>query len=171
MFDAAPQPIWHRLPFNQWLQYRAARENRRTGHGFAAGMMTSYEDVPMETSPRELTQNPLRKIWMPYKNGLPEKHIPQRKGKRNISKVLRITQCYDTVPAGKCQRHEACKGNRANERLKMVQFEGVFLTCFSLTVFTAGESRKGDKCWKSFPGEYTVTLHHSSLSSHPDYPA
>uniref|UniRef100_A0A8C7YVZ2 6-phosphofructo-2-kinase/fructose-2,6-biphosphatase 4a n=1 Tax=Oryzias sinensis TaxID=183150 RepID=A0A8C7YVZ2_9TELE len=28
---------------------------------------------------RELTQNPLKKIWMPYKNGLPEKHISQRK--------------------------------------------------------------------------------------------
>ncbi|XP_028854501.1 6-phosphofructo-2-kinase/fructose-2,6-bisphosphatase 4-like isoform X2 [Denticeps clupeoides] len=44
-----------------------------------ARMMTSTEDMPMETSPRELTQNPLRKIWMPYKNGLPEKHISQRK--------------------------------------------------------------------------------------------
>ncbi|XP_029357594.1 6-phosphofructo-2-kinase/fructose-2,6-bisphosphatase 4a isoform X6 [Echeneis naucrates] len=30
-------------------------------------------------NPRELTQNPLKKIWMPYKNGLPEKHISQRK--------------------------------------------------------------------------------------------
>lgn len=30
--------------------------------------------------PRELTQNPLKKIWMPCKNGLPEKHISQRKG-------------------------------------------------------------------------------------------
>lgn len=32
------------------------------------------------SNPRELTQNPLKKIWMPYKNGLPEKHIAQRKG-------------------------------------------------------------------------------------------
>uniref|UniRef100_A0AAV2M6E6 6-phosphofructo-2-kinase domain-containing protein n=1 Tax=Knipowitschia caucasica TaxID=637954 RepID=A0AAV2M6E6_KNICA len=31
------------------------------------------------TNPRELTQNPLKKIWMPYKNGLPENHISQRK--------------------------------------------------------------------------------------------
>ncbi|KAK2862489.1 hypothetical protein Q5P01_002022 [Channa striata] len=31
------------------------------------------------SNPRELTQNPLKKIWMPYKNGLPEKHISQRK--------------------------------------------------------------------------------------------
>uniref|UniRef100_A0A4W5QUQ0 6-phosphofructo-2-kinase/fructose-2,6-biphosphatase 4a n=1 Tax=Hucho hucho TaxID=62062 RepID=A0A4W5QUQ0_9TELE len=32
-------------------------------------------------TPRELTQNPLKKIWMPLpcKNGLPEKHISQRK--------------------------------------------------------------------------------------------
>ncbi|KAK6473835.1 6-phosphofructo-2-kinase/fructose-2,6-bisphosphatase 4 isoform X1 [Huso huso] len=33
----------------------------------------------MATPPRELTQNPLKKIWMPCKNGLPEKHISQRK--------------------------------------------------------------------------------------------
>lgn len=32
------------------------------------------------SNPRELTQNPLKKIWMPCKNGLPEKHISQRKG-------------------------------------------------------------------------------------------
>ncbi|XP_020489491.2 6-phosphofructo-2-kinase/fructose-2,6-bisphosphatase 4 isoform X2 [Labrus bergylta] len=31
------------------------------------------------TNPRELTQNPLKKIWMPCENGLPEKHISQRK--------------------------------------------------------------------------------------------
>ncbi|XP_071402763.1 6-phosphofructo-2-kinase/fructose-2,6-bisphosphatase 4-like isoform X4 [Centroberyx affinis] len=31
------------------------------------------------SNPRELTQNPLKKIWMPCKNGLPEKHISQRK--------------------------------------------------------------------------------------------
>ncbi|XP_029549818.1 6-phosphofructo-2-kinase/fructose-2,6-bisphosphatase 4b isoform X1 [Salmo trutta] len=41
--------------------------------------MTSNEDVMMATSPRELTQNPLKKIWMPCKNGLPEKHISQRR--------------------------------------------------------------------------------------------
>lgn len=33
-----------------------------------------------QSNPRELTQNPLKKIWMPCKNGLPEKHISQRKG-------------------------------------------------------------------------------------------
>lgn len=36
------------------------------------------EDKP-PSNPRELTQNPLKKIWMPCKNGLPEKHISQRK--------------------------------------------------------------------------------------------
>uniref|UniRef100_A0A3Q3X638 Uncharacterized protein n=1 Tax=Mola mola TaxID=94237 RepID=A0A3Q3X638_MOLML len=36
------------------------------------------ENTP--SNPRELTQNPLKKIWMPCKNGLPEKHISQRKG-------------------------------------------------------------------------------------------
>ncbi|XP_078517756.1 6-phosphofructo-2-kinase/fructose-2,6-bisphosphatase 4 isoform X2 [Lissotriton helveticus] len=33
----------------------------------------------MAVSPRELTQNPLKKIWMPYNNGLPGKHTSQRK--------------------------------------------------------------------------------------------
>uniref|UniRef100_A0A671R923 6-phosphofructo-2-kinase/fructose-2,6-bisphosphatase 4 n=1 Tax=Sinocyclocheilus anshuiensis TaxID=1608454 RepID=A0A671R923_9TELE len=40
--------------------------------------MSSTEDVIM-VIPRELTQNPLRKIWMPCKNGLPEKHISQKR--------------------------------------------------------------------------------------------
>ncbi|XP_067359507.1 6-phosphofructo-2-kinase/fructose-2,6-bisphosphatase 4b isoform X1 [Channa argus] len=37
--------------------------------------MLDNEELKMETSPRELTQNPLRKIWMPFKNG----HIAQRR--------------------------------------------------------------------------------------------
>uniref|UniRef100_A0A8C7H7A4 6-phosphofructo-2-kinase/fructose-2,6-biphosphatase 4a n=1 Tax=Oncorhynchus kisutch TaxID=8019 RepID=A0A8C7H7A4_ONCKI len=40
------------------------------------------EERPSNSAtPRELTQNPLKKIWMPLpcKNGLPEKHISQRK--------------------------------------------------------------------------------------------
>ncbi|XP_035244009.1 6-phosphofructo-2-kinase/fructose-2,6-bisphosphatase 4a isoform X2 [Anguilla anguilla] len=44
--------------------------------------MTSLEDYakrPTLAAPRELTQNPLKKIWMPCKNGLPEKNISQRK--------------------------------------------------------------------------------------------
>uniref|UniRef100_A0A3P9A880 6-phosphofructo-2-kinase domain-containing protein n=1 Tax=Esox lucius TaxID=8010 RepID=A0A3P9A880_ESOLU len=41
--------------------------------------MTSNEDVIMATSPRVLTQNPLKKIWMPCKNGLPDQHISQRR--------------------------------------------------------------------------------------------
>uniref|UniRef100_A0A672SQZ3 6-phosphofructo-2-kinase/fructose-2,6-bisphosphatase 4 n=1 Tax=Sinocyclocheilus grahami TaxID=75366 RepID=A0A672SQZ3_SINGR len=40
--------------------------------------MSSTEDVILAI-PRELTQNPLRKIWMPCKNGLPEKHISQKR--------------------------------------------------------------------------------------------
>ncbi|CAF96557.1 unnamed protein product, partial [Tetraodon nigroviridis] len=32
-----------------------------------------------QSNPRELTQNPLKKIWVPCKNGLPDKHISQRK--------------------------------------------------------------------------------------------
>ncbi|CAI5688707.1 unnamed protein product [Oreochromis niloticus] len=48
----------------------------------AAATSTSPQDGMEDkaaTNPRELTQNPLKKIWMPYKNGLPEKHISQRK--------------------------------------------------------------------------------------------
>ncbi|XP_071392871.1 6-phosphofructo-2-kinase/fructose-2,6-bisphosphatase 4b isoform X6 [Centroberyx affinis] len=41
--------------------------------------MINDEEVFVETFPRELTQNPLRKIWVPCKNGLPEKHISQRR--------------------------------------------------------------------------------------------
>lgn len=35
----------------------------------------------LEAAPRELTQNPLRKIWMPCSNGLPQRPITQRRGK------------------------------------------------------------------------------------------
>ncbi|TNN49670.1 6-phosphofructo-2-kinase/fructose-2,6-bisphosphatase 4 [Liparis tanakae] len=49
----------------------------------AAAASTSPPDGTMDNTtpvkPRELTQNPLKKIWMPCKNGLPEKHISQRK--------------------------------------------------------------------------------------------
>uniref|UniRef100_A0A8C9YQI9 6-phosphofructo-2-kinase/fructose-2,6-biphosphatase 4b n=1 Tax=Sander lucioperca TaxID=283035 RepID=A0A8C9YQI9_SANLU len=37
--------------------------------------MLDNDEFMLETSPRELTQNPLRKIWMPCKNG----HIAQRR--------------------------------------------------------------------------------------------
>uniref|UniRef100_A0A4W6F8R6 6-phosphofructo-2-kinase/fructose-2,6-biphosphatase 4a n=1 Tax=Lates calcarifer TaxID=8187 RepID=A0A4W6F8R6_LATCA len=37
------------------------------------------EEDKTPSNPRELTQNPLKKIWMPYKNGLPEKtHISEK---------------------------------------------------------------------------------------------
>ncbi|XP_030632311.1 6-phosphofructo-2-kinase/fructose-2,6-bisphosphatase 4a isoform X6 [Chanos chanos] len=42
-------------------------------------MVDGDEQFTNTTPPRELTQNPLKKIWMPCKNGLPEKHIFQRK--------------------------------------------------------------------------------------------
>lgn len=71
---------------------RAARMKRRSPseqhHGkrsrvSAAAASTLHEDTMEDktpSNPRELTQNPLKKIWMPCKNGLPEKHISQRKG-------------------------------------------------------------------------------------------
>ncbi|TFK00599.1 Na(+)/H(+) exchange regulatory cofactor NHE-RF4 [Platysternon megacephalum] len=38
----------------------------------------------MAASPaRELTQNPLQKIWEPYNNGLPAKHSAQRGGEHS----------------------------------------------------------------------------------------
>lgn len=40
--------------------------------------MLDNEDHRLENHPRELTQNPLKKIWMPHKNG----HIAHRRGKR-----------------------------------------------------------------------------------------
>lgn len=43
----------------------------------ARSEMLDNGDYVVDTSPRELTQNPLRKIWMPCKNG----HIAQRRGK------------------------------------------------------------------------------------------
>lgn len=57
----------------------------------------SFSDEPtMEdkghANPRELTQNPLKKIWMPCKNGLPEKHISQRKGAYgNVAALTSVT--------------------------------------------------------------------------------
>ncbi|PIO32829.1 hypothetical protein AB205_0221600 [Aquarana catesbeiana] len=33
----------------------------------------------MAESPRELTQNPLKKIWVPYNNGCPVQHSAQRR--------------------------------------------------------------------------------------------
>lgn len=57
-------------------------ETGRTNPPAAAPPSGSRAAMEHETPsvPRELTQNPLKKIWMPCKNGLPEKHISQRKG-------------------------------------------------------------------------------------------
>lgn len=41
---------------------------------------------PGMASPRELTQNPLKKIWMPYSNGRPALHASQRGGKTGVLK-------------------------------------------------------------------------------------
>lgn len=59
-----------------------------------AAASASHEDTMEDrtpSNPRELTQNPLKKIWMPCKNGLPEKHISQRKGAYdNVAAVASI---------------------------------------------------------------------------------
>uniref|UniRef100_A0A8C8DVT4 6-phosphofructo-2-kinase/fructose-2,6-biphosphatase 4a n=1 Tax=Oryzias sinensis TaxID=183150 RepID=A0A8C8DVT4_9TELE len=53
----------------------------RVGDCVAAASSTAQDGMEDKNASthRELTQNPLKKIWMPYKNGLPEKHISQRK--------------------------------------------------------------------------------------------
>lgn len=59
----------------------------------AAATSTSPQDGMEDkaaTNPRELTQNPLKKIWMPYKNGLPEKHICQRKGAYDMATTVSL---------------------------------------------------------------------------------
>ncbi|KAF3855898.1 hypothetical protein F7725_016621 [Dissostichus mawsoni] len=61
----------------------------------AASTSTSPQDGMEDktpSNPRELTQNPLKKIWMPCKNGLPEKHISQRKG------AYEDVAMYDQLP-------------------------------------------------------------------------
>lgn len=44
---------------------------------FNTSIMLDNDEFILDPYPRELTQNPLKKIWMPYKNG----HISQRRGK------------------------------------------------------------------------------------------
>lgn len=60
----------------------AREETARTNPPAAppGGSRAAMEPHETPSVPRELTQNPLKKIWMPCKNGLPEKHISQRKG-------------------------------------------------------------------------------------------
>lgn len=44
------------------------------------GPRSPTHPIPGMASPRELTQNPLKKIWMPYSNGRPALHACQRGG-------------------------------------------------------------------------------------------
>ncbi|KAG8128253.1 hypothetical protein E2320_015158 [Naja naja] len=51
----------------------------------------------MASSPaRELTQNPLQKIWVPYSNGLPAKHSAQRGGGMGMDHALSHIFCLET---------------------------------------------------------------------------
>ena len=55
------------------------------------------QDVHLETC--SLTQNPLRKIWTPCKNGLPEAPIFQRRGKtqrRDAENIQYLRSCLLT---------------------------------------------------------------------------
>ncbi|KAF6732963.1 hypothetical protein FQA47_023822 [Oryzias melastigma] len=49
----------------------------------AAGMLDNEEFLFEGPGPRELTQNPLQKIWMPHKNG----HIAHRRGKTGATEM------------------------------------------------------------------------------------
>ena len=77
--------------------------------------MLDNEEFMVDTSPRELTQNPLRKIWMPYKNG----HIAQRRGKMQL--------------AGKC-----CKGCdwEVMRGICSQSFFSSYFICFIWSVFS-----------------------------------
>lgn len=61
-----------------WPRWRVAEKQRSPIHP-SRGM----------ASPRELTQNPLKKIWMPYSNGRPALHASQRGGKTGVLKERR----------------------------------------------------------------------------------
>ncbi|XP_030883663.1 6-phosphofructo-2-kinase/fructose-2,6-bisphosphatase 4 [Leptonychotes weddellii] len=56
-------------------------------------------------SPRELTQNPLKKIWMPYSNGRPALHACQRRGEagsmekgRGVCEEMTYEEIQDHYP-------------------------------------------------------------------------
>ncbi|KAI3370389.1 hypothetical protein L3Q82_025158, partial [Scortum barcoo] len=91
--DTQTHTLTHTLPGSvviprraAWMKHRSPSEQHpgKRARVPAAAASTSrqdgMEDKAPPSNPRELTQNPLKKIWMPCKNGLPEKHISQRKG-------------------------------------------------------------------------------------------
>ncbi|KAM8868688.1 6-phosphofructo-2-kinase/fructose-2,6-bisphosphatase 4-like isoform 2-T2 [Synchiropus picturatus] len=61
------------------LQSSIPGKRRRSPAAAASSPPPGHMESKTLSKPRELTQNPLKKIWMPCKNGLPEKHISQRK--------------------------------------------------------------------------------------------
>lgn len=82
-----------KLLFLSWYEASTPRQppqsglNRTAAHRLTlqTGALTTVrpkmldnEDHLLENHPRELTQNPLKKIWMPHKNS----HIGHRRGKR-----------------------------------------------------------------------------------------
>ncbi|KAK2502703.1 hypothetical protein MC885_004928 [Smutsia gigantea] len=65
------------------LAFRAGGAEREAGlrwpEGLAVGLFAWWGSFgPGMASPPELTQNPLKKIWMPYSNGRPALHASQR---------------------------------------------------------------------------------------------
>lgn len=81
-----PLLVAERSPERSRLAGRAARPLHLARSGFLLSQQTGLRrgwssDAGMAASPaRELTQNPLQKIWVPYNNGLPAKHSAQRGG-------------------------------------------------------------------------------------------
>lgn len=91
------QAIWHTAQSTPvqcayWSQTFISKESAHDN----TARMSSTEDVIMAI-PRELTQNPLRKIWIPCKNGLPEKHISQKRGWFTKSALLALFTNYHCV--------------------------------------------------------------------------
>ena len=79
-------PMKHRSPSEQ----HHGKRSRVPGAAASSSQQDGMEDKT-PSIPRELTQNPLKKIWMPCKNGLPEKHISQRKGTYyNVAAVVSV---------------------------------------------------------------------------------
>lgn len=60
-----------------WRNRLSGADNSVPNSEFNTSIMLDNDEFILDPNPRELTQNPLKKIWMPFKNG----HISQRRGK------------------------------------------------------------------------------------------
>lgn len=61
-------------------------------------IMLDNDEFILDPYPRELTQNPLKKIWMPFKNG----HISQRRGKMQPAGQQRGAAAMSRLSLSRC---------------------------------------------------------------------